>query len=191
VTRRCAAALAAVVLALAAGCGSGGGGSTSTETMGTVSPPVMAASAVKGLAGDRRAVSLEDLAMDTPLPGLKDRLSTWGFEGASERELIGRTADLYRVVSRTVAFKDAAAARAYAREIAQRSPSYLGKGAKLSSMTERGRTWTVVDPPSCGCHSEQPWLIAIRASGERAFWVEAVGPGVNAALLRQVVRKAP
>jgi hypothetical protein len=179
-------ALALAGGALAAGCAGSGGGSAAV-----VRPPVVGTHAFEGLSGDRKDLTLHQVALATPLPDLDERLRDWGFQGAAERQLVGRTADLYRVGSRTVAFAHASGAEAYVQTIARDSASYLGKPVRISAIEDGRRRWTVIDPPSCGCHAEQPWLIAVRAAGRRAVWVEATGPGVDPALLRTVVRRAP
>ena len=72
-------------------------------------------------------------------PAWPPNLEKWGFLGGHEREFKGASKTFTDVISRTLAFRDPAGARAYVAFVAAHAASYYGPGTVVHPMTSAGR----------------------------------------------------
>jgi hypothetical protein len=154
--------------------------------------PVLAPSAVPGLAASTHGVSAHDLAADVDggsrFEGL---LHGWKFARGRERDFQGASPKLDRVVSRTLAFGGASGASAYVAWLGAHPAALYGAGSTTSRATSRGRTGIVIDAAACACHRASPTLLGVVAHGGRVTWLEANGGGVTRSVLLGLLARAP
>lgn len=150
------------------------------------------AGVLPGMTVATRALDRSQVAMQTPIPGLSDRLHAWGFTGAAEREFTGgRRAELERVVSRTVTFHELAGATAYARALVRGAANYLGAGARTSALRPaRGDGW-IIRPAACGCHPGPPTLIAVLPRSKLTAWLSLTGDDATPDRVRALALALP
>ena len=171
------AALVVIALVLLAACGESG----STEL------PLLPTSALPELSSSTDGVTAEDLAADFGA-GTK-RFS--GFAQGRERVFQGESHDLDRVVSRTLEFDDAAAARAYLRYYQSHLALAYGAGTSASPIDSEGREGYLIDPAACACHRAEPTLAALVAEGPRVSYLEVNGGGAKRDRLESLLAEAP
>ena len=171
---------------LGAACGAGG---DSGAASATTNLPVL--HAVPGLAAEDRVLDADALSHDAPLPSLAADLEKWGFLGGREREFKGASRTFTDVVSRTLAFRAPAGARAYVAFVAAHAASYYGPGTVVHPMTSAGRTGFFVRGASCGCHRETPILVTLVSRRSRVSWLLVNGPGATRARARALAAQMP
>ncbi len=172
---RAAPVLIALVLLVA--CGE----SASTEL------PLLPASALPELSSSTDEVTAEDLAADFGA-GTKPFS---GFARGRERVFQGESHDLDRVVSRTLEFDDAAAARAYIGYYHSHLALAYGAGTSASPIESAGREGYLIDPAACACHRAEPTLAALVAKGPRVTYLEVNGGGAKRDRLEALLAQAP
>jgi hypothetical protein len=178
--------LAILFALLAAACGSGGGAAAASSTEDL---PVLRA--VPGLAGQDRVLDVDALSHDAPVAGLAANLERWGFLGGHEREFKGASRTLTDVISRTLAFRGAAGARAYVAFVADHAASYYGPGTLVHPVTSAGRAGFFVRGASCGCHRESPILVTVVWQRARVSWLLVNGPGATRARAQALAEQMP
>jgi hypothetical protein len=176
------------VLTLLAGCGSG---AAAPPPEATTSAPVLAASAAPALRSTARRLDAGALAIATPVPGLRDRLTGWGLRGAAEREFTGTDRDLSHIVARTVDFRSGTGARAYGRAIVAGAASYLGTGSSSTPLQAGGRSGWFVRASGCGCRPEPPTVVAVLRDGPRVSWLSITGTGATRGRLVRMAGSLP
>jgi hypothetical protein len=177
----------AILFALLAGACGGGGGSEAGSAPANL--PVLRA--VPGLAGQDRALDVDVLSHDAPVASLTANLERWGFLGGREREFKGASQTLTDVISRTLAFRDAAGARAYVAFVADHAASYYGPGTVVHPVTSAGRVGFFVRGASCGCHRESPILVTVVSQRSRVSWLLVNGPGATRARAQALAAQMP
>lgn len=177
--------MATLCACLAAACGGGGSqaGSATTDL------PVL--QAVPGLAAEDRALDTDALSHDAPVPSLATNLEKWGFLGGHEREFKGASQRFTDVISRTLAFRAPAGARAYVAFVAAHAASYYGPGTVVQPVTSAGRSGFFVRGASCGCHRETPILLTVVSQGSRVSWLLVNGPGATRARAQALAAQMP
>lgn len=169
-----------VVLAAAAALATGG------------SLPVLAPTAVPGLAATTHPVATHDLSADVDGGSRFERLLRgWGFTRGRERDFQGPSQKLDRVVSRTLAFDGARGASAYVAWLGAHPAALYGAGSSATRATSRGRGGFVIDAAPCACHRASPTLLGVVAHGGRVTWLEANGGGVTRRVLLGLLAQAP
>jgi hypothetical protein len=148
---------------------------------------VLPASAVPELESTTEQVTAEDLAADFGANGP----SFAGFLLGRERVFQGESHDLDRVVSRTLAFENAADARAYLAYFRTHLALAYGAGTTATSLESEGRRGFLVDPAACACHLAEPTLTALVAKGERVTYLEVNGGGAKRDRLEGLLAQAP
>jgi hypothetical protein len=177
--------MATLCACLAAACGGGGPGAGSATT----NLPVL--QAVPGLAGEDRILDTDALSHDAPVASLARNLETWGFLGGHEREFKGASKTFTDVISRTLAFRAPAGARAYVAFVAAHAASYYGPGSVVQPATSAGRPGFFVRGASCGCHRETPILVTVVSERSRVSWLLVNGPGATRARARALAAQMP
>jgi hypothetical protein len=177
--------MATLCACLAAACGGGG-----SETGGaTTNLPVL--QAVPGLAAQDRVLDTDALSHDAPVPSLAQNLEKWGFLGGREREFKGASKTFTDVISRTLAFRAAAGARAYVAFVAAHAASYYGPGTVVQPVSSAGRSGFFVRGASCGCHRETPILVTVVWQRSRVSWLLVNGPGATRARAQALAARMP
>jgi hypothetical protein len=171
-------ALLALVLVALGACG---GEAVPKETL-----PVLAPSALPGLAGTTEEVGPDDLAADFGLDVAFD-----GFVAGRERVFQGESHTLDRVVSRTLQFQDAATATRYVEFVRSHVADAYGAGTAATPLRNRGRSGYLIDPAACACHRASPTLTAVVAEGPRVTYLEINGDGATRAALERLLLQAP
>lgn len=172
------------VLVLAAACG---GGSAPVAASGPPLP-LLDASAVPGLTGERRDLTASELARDAGARELGDLLEGWGFMRASERDMRGGTGDIAVLVTRTVEFEDPTGARRYADFLRRKATLTLGSAPDFQRLSGGGYLF---EGSLCGCHRETPQYLVVRPRGARVSWLRLNGPGVDEVIARRLARQMP
>jgi hypothetical protein len=170
-------ALLAVVVALLVGCG----------TSSNRDLAVLPASAVPELESTTEQVTAQDLAADFGAGGP----SFAGFLLGRERVFQGESHDLDRVVSRTLAFENAAGARAYLEYFRTHLALAYGSGTSSTPLESEGRRGFLIDPAACACHRAEPTLTAVVAKGQRVTYLELNGGGAKRDRLEGLLAQAP
>jgi hypothetical protein len=168
------------VLALA-GCGS-------SETK---SLPVLPAAAVPGLSSSTDEVTLRDLGADFGAPASENFEGIGPLISGRERVFQGESHRFDRVVSRTLEFADAEAARAYVSFFGAHLDSVFGTGTGKSAISSRGRTGYLIDAASCACHRAEPTLAAVVARATRVTYLEVNGGGATREAVVDLLARAP
>jgi hypothetical protein len=166
-----------VVLLTFAGCGS------SSPPEGE---PVLPAAALPGLEATTQPLTAEDLAGDFGTDVQVD-----GFVSGTERVFQGESRDIDRVVSRTLEFDDAAAAKAYVDLARAHVDDLYGVGTTAEPLEAGARSGYLIDPAACACHRASPTLTAVLASGSRVTYLEVNGGGVDPAAVEALLVQAP
>jgi len=190
-SRRTAASLVAIATVIAlAGCGQAPAPDPDRARRGA--PALLDPGMLPGMRVATRTLDSSQVALQTPIPGLANRLHAWGFTGAGEREFTGgRRSQLERVVARTVAFRDGLGATAYTRTLIRRAAAYLGKGARTSPLrSARGDGW-LIHPPACGCRPGPPTLIAVLPGPRQTVWLSLTGDGATSSRARTLALDLP
>jgi hypothetical protein len=166
-----------VLLLTFAGCGS----SSPPEA-----EPVLPAAALPGLESTTQPLTAEDLAADVGTDVQVD-----GFVSGTERVFQGESKDVDRVVSRTLEFDDAAAAKAYVDLARTHVDDLYGVGTTAEPLEGGGRSGYLIDPAACACHRASPTLTAVLARGPRVTYLEVNGGGVDPAAVEALLAQAP
>jgi hypothetical protein len=170
-------AMALIAVSLFAACGD----SATTEL------PLLPSSALPGLESTTQAVDAAEIAADF---GPGDR-SFSGFARGRERDFRGDSHDLGEVVSRTLEFKDALSAEAYARYYRTHVALVWGSGTTTSQLVSEGREGYLIDPAACPCHGAEPTLAALVTEGARVTYLEVTGGGAKRKALEDLLEQAP
>ena len=170
-------ALVLVGLLVLAGCGS---------SSPPKAEPVLSTNAVPGLEATTEPVTAEDLAGD-----LGGEVSVDGFVSGTERVFQGESQDIDRVVSRTLVFESAAAAKDYVDLLRTHIDDLYGVGTTAGPLEQGGRTGYLIDPAACACHRASPTLTAVLSSGPRVTYLEVNGGGVGPAAVEALLAQAP
>jgi plasmid stabilization system protein ParE len=166
-----------VALLVLVGCGS----SSPTEA-----EPVLSTGALPGLEATTEPVTAGDLAGD-----LGGDIRVDGFVSGTERVFQGQSQDIDRVVSRTLEFESAAAAKAYVDLLRTHVDDLYGVGTTAEPLEAGGRRGYLIDPAACACHRASPTLTAILARGPRVTYLEVNGGGVDPAAVEGLLAQAP
>jgi hypothetical protein len=169
--------LVLLVFLVLAGCGS----SSPPE-----SEPVLSTTAVPGLEASTEPVTAGDLAGD-----LGGDVSVDGFVSGTERVFQGESQDIDRVVSRTLVFESAAAARGYVDLLRAHVDDLYGVGTTAEPLEQGGRSGYLIDPAACACHRASPTLTAVLSSGPRVTYLEVNGGGVDPAAVEALLAQSP
>jgi hypothetical protein len=170
-------ALFLVVVAVLAGCAD-----SSDQELA-----VLPASAVPELESTTEQVTAQDLAADFGAGGP----SFSGFQSGRERVFQGESHDLDRVVSRTLAFENAADADAYLDFFRTHLALAYGSGTSAAPLESEGRRGFLVDPAACACHRAEPTLTAVVAKGQQVSYLELNGGGAKRDRLEDLLAQAP
>ena len=171
-------ALLALVLVALGGCGG--------EAVPPQALPLLPASALPGLASTTEALERDDLAADFGLDIAFD-----GFVAGRERVFQGESHTLDRVVSRTLEFEDASAAKEYVDFVQTHVADAYGVGTATAPLQGMGRSGYVIDPAACACHRASPTLTAVALQGPRVTYLEINGDGATRAALEALLAEAP
>jgi hypothetical protein len=169
--------LVLLVLLVLAGCGS----SSQPEA-----EPVLSTNAVPGLEASTEPVTADDLAGD-----LGGDVSVDGFVSGTERVFQGESQDIDRVVSRTLVFESAAAAKGYVDLLRAHVDDLYGEGTTAEPLEQGGRSGYLIDPAACACHRASPTLTAVLSRGPRVTYLEVNGGGVDPAAVEALLAKSP
>jgi hypothetical protein len=169
--------LCLLALLVLGGCGSG----SSPEA-----EPVLSTNAVPGLEATTEPVTADDLAGD-----LGGDVSVDGFVSGTERVFQGESQDIDRVVSRTLVFESAAAAKGYVDLLRAHVDDLYGEGTTAEPLEQGGRSGYLIDPAACACHRASPTLTAVLSSGPRVTYLEVNGGGVDPAAVEALLAKSP
>ena len=131
------------------------------------------------------------LSHDAPVPSLAQNLEKWGFLGGREREFKGASKTFTDVISRTLAFRAPAGARAYVAFVAAHAASYYGPGTLVRPVSSAGRSGFFVRGASCGCHRETPILVTVVWQRSRVSWLLVNGPGATRARAQALAARMP
>jgi hypothetical protein len=172
---------------LAPACGGGSG----REAAGTATTSLPVLRSVPGLAARDRALDVEVLSHDAPVPSLAGDLERWGFVTGREREFKGASRTFTDVISRTLLFSSPGGARAYVEFVADHAASYYGPGTVVDPVTSAGRRGFFVRGASCGCHRESPILVTVVSQRSRVSWLLVNGPGATRARARALAARMP
>ena len=145
--------------------------------------PLLAPSAVPGVAYTTRPLSVSELGKDAPLPTLGPTIRTLGFVGGRERTFQGESRHLTLVVSRFLAFKDPVGARSYLALVHSNAAAFFGGAATAQILTAEGRSGWLFTPAACACHLANPVLIGVVGAGSSVVWLEINGPDATPDLL--------
>jgi hypothetical protein len=170
-------ALCALLLLAVAGCGS----STRKEA-----DPVLPTSALPRMDSTTEPVSADDLAAE-----FGRDVTVEGLVSGTERVFQGESADIDRVVSRTLEFESAAAAKGYVDLLRTRVDDLYGVGTTAEPLEAGGRSGYLIDPAACACHRASPTLTAVLARGSRVTYLEVNGGGVDPAAVEALLGQAP
>ena len=173
-----------------AACGAASMRSPGTGSTVAPSMPVLAASAVPGLAYRTRVLGVSDLAKDASIPGLSARIAGLGFVDGRERTFQGESRHLTLVVSRFLVFKDAAGAGSYVALVHAESASFFGGAVGQQALMAQGRSGWLFRPPACACHLASPVLVGVVNAGSAVVWLEINGPDATPELLMSLLDPA-
>jgi hypothetical protein len=173
-------ALLALLFVALAGCGS----SSPPQQAGAL--PVLPESALPKLKASTEPVSAEDLAAD-----FGAEATVAGLEAGTERVFQGESQDVDRVVSRTLEFDSAEAAKTYVDLVRAHVDDLYGVGTTAEPLENGGRSGYLVDPAACACHRAAPTLTAVLARGPRVTYLEVNGGGVDSAAVETLLAQAP
>jgi len=155
----------------AAGSAAGGSGVVAASAA-----PVLATTAVPGLAVTTRAVPVTLLEKDASVPGLGARLETDGYLGGRERTFQGPSKDLTLVVSRSLVFDRTAGAADFVRLVHDKATTYFGLGTEVAPLTTTAGTGWLFRPAACACHLANPLRLGVVQDGSRVVWLSINGP---------------
>jgi hypothetical protein len=172
-----------LVLALAVLAGCGG---SEEEPL-----PVLPTAAVPGLHEETHEVLLRDLLVDFGATNENVEARVGPYVRGRERIFQGESHKLDRVVSRTLEFQDAEAARAYVSFYGAHVDLAFGTGTDKSAIRSRGRTGYLIDAASCACHRAEPTLAAVVARDTRVTYLEVNGGGATRESLITLLARAP
>jgi hypothetical protein len=153
--------------------------------------PVLPSSAVPGLSSSTEQVTLQDLLADFGGGSANFEGRIGGFVRGSERVFQGESSRFDRVVSRTLEFKDAAAAKEYVDFYRSHLNAVYGTGTIARPVESKGRDGYLVDAASCACHRAQPTLAAVVARGPRVTYLEVNGGDAKAPAVIALLARAP
>ncbi|HYY32035.1 MAG TPA: hypothetical protein VE693_00410 [Gaiellaceae bacterium] len=153
--------------------------------------PVLPKSAVPGLSATTEPVTLESLFADfgTTQSNFEGRIR--GFVRGSERVFQGESSRFDRVVSRTLEFDDAEAAREYVDFYRSHLTNVYGPGTTARTLESKGRSGYLVDAASCACHRAEPTLAGVVTKGNRVSYLEVNGGAARAPAVVALLRQAP
>jgi hypothetical protein len=138
-----------------------------------------------------RRLGIAFLAHEPGLHGLASRLSAWGLVGGGERDFQGDSRRLQVVVSRTLDFRSAAGAAAFARYVHDHAAAWFGALPTIRPLVSNGRSGYSYAAQACACPHASPALWGVVRSAARISWLELNGPRADAAALRRLLRRAP
>src|SRR5262245_26116212 len=173
-------ALLTLVLLALAGCGS----SSPSETPSAL--PVLLASALPKLQASTESIGADGLAAD-----FGSAVAVKGLEAGTERVFQGESESVDRVVSRTLEFETAAAAKAYVDLLRTHVDDVYGTGTTAEPLESDGRTGYLIDPAACACHRAVPTLTAVLSRGQRVTYLAVNGGGVGPAAVQELLALAP
>jgi hypothetical protein len=139
-----------------------------------------------GLEATTEPVTADDLVGD-----LGGNVRVEGFVSGAERVFQGESLDIDRVVSRTLVFESAAAAKGYVDLARTHVDDLYGVGTTAEPLEAGGRRGYLIDPAACACHRASPTLTAILARGPRVTYLEVNGGGVDPAAVEGLLAQAP
>lgn len=148
--------------------------------------PVLSTDALPGLEASTEPVTADDLAADF---GADVRVN--GFVSGTERVFQGESHGLDRVVSRTLEFESAAAAKAYVDLVRTHVDDLYGVGTTAEPLEAGGRKGYLIDPAACSCHRASPTVTAAVSEGSRVAYLEINGGGATREVLGQLLGVAP
>jgi hypothetical protein len=178
-----AAALAAAALSA---CGAG-----ARDAPAPPPPPALSASALPDLEPKERTLTAASLARETPVPGLRDRLASWGYQAGFSRSFQGQSRRLQVVESRTLRFATPRGATAFVAAVRARPSAYYPGGLTAHDFSSRGRRGIVVKAAACSCHLANPALLGVVTRGSTVSWLEINGPRATVRALRALADQAP
>ena len=153
--------------------------------------PVLPNSAVPGLSSTTEPVTLEDLFADFGATQSNFEARIRGFVRGRERVFQGESSRFDRVVSRTLEFEDAEAARAYLDFYRSHLTAVYGTGTTARPLESKRRSGYLVDAASCACHRAEPTLAAVVSEGDRVSYLEVNGGGAKAPAVISLLAEAP
>ena len=166
-----------VALLVLAGCGS---------SSPPAAEPVLSTGALPGLEATTEPVTADDLSGD-----LGGDIRVDGLVSGTERVFQGQSQDIDRVVSRTLEFESAAAAKTYVDLLRTHVDDLYGVGTTAEPLEAGGRVGYLIDPAACACHRASPTLTAVLARGPRVTYLEVNGGGVDPAAVEALLAQAP
>jgi len=175
-----------LALLAASGCGQPGGQHSPAISNATL--PVLATSAVPGIASVTTRLTTADLAKDAAVRGLAAKIVSWGYLGGRQRTFQGESHHLTLVISRALVFRNALGAQQYAAFVNEHRSAFFGAAVQAQRLPgQSGSGWMFI-PPLCACHLANPALIGVLNSGSRILWLEINGPTATPALLMRLLR---
>jgi hypothetical protein len=152
--------------------------------------PTLPAAAVPGLASSAQEVDLAEVLADFGGQGeLEGKIE--GFARGRERVFQGESQRFDRVVSRTLEFDDAAAAKSYVEFVRGHVSALYGTGTNVEPLESAGREGFLIDAASCACHRAEPTLAAVVSRGPRVTYLEVNGGGAKPAAVEELLARAP
>jgi hypothetical protein len=181
-------ALVAAAAALVAGCGTGAGLTPSTPVPVTAGPmPVLAASAVPGLAVSTRSLPAEQLAKDATIHDLRAQLSADGYVAGRERTFQGPSHQLTLVTSRALSFASPTGAAAFLAYVHAHAEQWFGLTTSVSALDSAGRQGWLFHPPACACHLANPLYVGVVRDGRQLAWLSINGPTATTTVLDRLL----
>ena len=151
---------------------------------------VLASSALPGVPSVTTVLTVKALAADASIPGLADRVRSWGYVDGRERVFQGESRHLTLVISRSLVFNDATGASTFVAFVHANSGAYFGGSTTRQALVAQGRAGWLFTPPACACHMANPALIGVLDAGSTVVWLEINGPDATPALLVELLDPA-
>jgi hypothetical protein len=180
-------ALTVVLLAALAAAGCGQHGVPGAQAADDLAMPVLAASAVPGIPSVTAQLTVAELAKDAPIRGLAAKITSWGYRDGRMRTFQGESHHLTLVVSRALAFRNAAGARQYVAFVRAHESAFFGSFTQTRNLRGPGVSGWLFAPPLCACHLANPALTGILDAGSRVTWLEINGPAATQRLLLRLL----
>jgi hypothetical protein len=186
-TRRAAVAvMVAAAVTLVTGCGAGS--TATTPVPAAAGPmPVLAASAVPGLAVSTRSLPASRLAKDATIHDLGAQLAADGYVAGRERTFQGPSRDLTLVTSRALSFASPTGAAAFLSYVHAHADQWFGLTTTVSALDSAGRQGWLFHPPACACHLANPLYVGVVRDGRQLAWLSINGPAATTATLDRLL----
>jgi len=188
------AGLAAVLLAACAGGPRVAGPPSRSLAVPNADMPILAPAAVPGVPSTTSVLTAGELGKDAPVPGLAQRIASWGYLDGRQRTFQGESRLLTTVISRSLVFRSAGGAADYVGFVRAHAGAFFGTAVRVHGLIAQGRRGWVFLPAPCACHLANPVLVGVLHLGRSIVWLEINGPSATRSELVRLLdpaRSAP